>query len=87
MKRRAFSVHSDAPMKAGDEIFQAGDDAQPCGTVAQAAAAPAGSASGGFDAIVSAQVAAVEAGGLHLGAANGPALVVAPPPYPLLADI
>lgn len=83
LKRRAFAAHSDAPMKAGDEVFQDGDDSQPCGTVAQAAAAP----SGGFDAIVSMQIAAAESGALHLGAVNGPALVVAPPPYPLLADI
>ncbi|MDO8450006.1 MAG: folate-binding protein [Rhodoferax sp.] len=83
LKRRAFSAHSDAPMKAGDEVFQADDDTQPCGIVAQAAQSP----SGGFDAIVSAQVSAVEAGGLHLGAASGAAVVVAPPPYPLLADI
>ena len=83
LKRRAFSVHSDAPMKAGDEVFQADDDTQPCGTVAQAAQSP----SGGFDAIVSAQISAVEAGGLHLGTVSGPALAVAPPPYPLLADI
>ena len=83
LKRRAFSAHSEAPMKAGDEVFQAEDDTQPCGIVAQAAQSP----SGGFDAIVSAQVSAVEAGGLHLGAAGGAAVVVAPPPYPLLADI
>jgi hypothetical protein len=70
-------------MNAGDEIFQAEDDSQPCGIIAQAAAAP----SGGFDAIVSAQVSAFEAGGLHLGSASGPALSVTPPPYPLLADI
>ncbi len=83
LKRRAFLAHSDAPMKAGDELFQPGDDAQPCGLVAQAAATP----SGGFDAIVSLQVTAAESGSLHLGAANGPAISVAPPPYPLLADI
>ena len=87
LKRRAYLVHSDAPMKAGDEVFQAGDGSQPCGMVAQGAAAPLGSPSGGFDAIVSMQVSAVEAGGLHLGSASGPALVVTPPPYPLLADI
>ena len=87
LKRRAYLAHSDAPMKAGDEVFRAGDDSQPCGTVAQGAAAPSGSQSGGFDAIVSLQVSAVETGGLHLGTASGPALVVAPPPYPLLADV
>ena len=83
LKRRAYLVHSESPMKAGDEVFQGDDDAQPCGMVAQAAQSPAG----GFDAILSAQVSAVQAGGLHLGAASGAALVVAPPPYPLLADI
>lgn len=87
LKRRAYLAHSDAPMKAGDEVFQAGDASQPCGTVAQAAASPLGSPSGGFDAIVSLQVSAVEAGGLHLGSASGPTLVITPPPYPLLADI
>jgi folate-binding protein YgfZ len=83
LKRRAYLAHSEAPMNAGDEIFQAEDDSQPCGIIAQSAAAP----SGGFDAIVSAQVSAFEAGGLHLGSASGPALSVTPPPYPLLADI
>jgi hypothetical protein len=70
-------------MKAGDEIFQDEDPQQPCGIVAQAAAA----VNGGFDAIVSMQTAAAEAGGLHLGAATGPFVSVAAAPYPLLADI
>lgn len=83
LKRRAYLAHAEAPMNAGDEVFQAADATQPCGTVAQAAASPLG----GFDAIVSLQIAAVELGGLHLGAAAGPALVVTPAPYPLLEDI
>ena len=83
LKRRAYLAHCNAAMKVGDEVFQVEDDTQPCGTVAQAAPSP----SGGFDAIVSLQVAAVEMGGLHLGTASGPALVTGPPPYPLLADI
>jgi folate-binding protein YgfZ len=83
LKRRAYLVHADVPMSTGDEIFQAADATQPCGTVAQAAPSP----TGGFDAIVSAQVAAVELGDLHLAAASGPALVVSPAPYPLQADI
>ena len=87
LKRRAYLAHSDAPMKAGDEVFQAGDASQPCGSVAQSAAVPIGAARGGFEAIVSLQVAAFEAGGLHLGHADGPPVSVAPPPYPLLADI
>ncbi|MDO8249798.1 MAG: folate-binding protein [Rhodoferax sp.] len=87
LKRRAYLVHSDAPMNAGDEVFLASDATQPCGQVAQAAAVPSDSNSAGFDAIVVLQVSAVEAGGLHLGSSSGPALAVAPPPYPLLADI
>ena len=83
LKRRAFLAHSDAAMKAGDEVFLQGDAEQPCGIVAQAATA----ASGGFEAIISMQIAAAEAGGLHLGSAAGPAVAVAAAPYPLLADI
>jgi folate-binding protein YgfZ len=84
LKRRAFLVHSPVSMKVGDEVFQDGDDPQPCGMVAQAAALPTGS---GFVAIVSMQVSAAETGGLHLASVSGTALVVAAPPYPLLADI
>jgi folate-binding protein YgfZ len=87
LKRRAYLVHSDAPLKAGDEVFQSTDAEQPCGAVAQAAAVPSGLATTGFDAIVVLQVAAADAGDLHLGSATGPVLQVAPPPYPLLADI
>jgi folate-binding protein YgfZ len=83
LKRRAFAGHSDAAMKAGDEVFLDTDPLQPCGLVAQGAASPLG----GYDAIISMQVLAAESGGLHLGTATGPALVVAAPPYPLLADI
>ncbi|MDP2369421.1 YgfZ/GcvT domain-containing protein [Rhodoferax sp.] len=83
LKRRACLVHGDAPMAAGAEVFQSSDTEQPCGTVVQAAAAPLG----GFDAIVSAQVSAIEAADLRLGSATGPALAILPLPYPLLADI
>lgn len=83
LKRRAYLVHSDAPMAAGDEVFQAADEDQPCGIVAQGAASPAG----GFDAVVSMQVAAFELGDLHLSSAAGPTIAASPAPYPLLADI
>ena len=83
LKRRAFLAHSDSPMKAGDEVFQEADPEQPCGTVAQAAGSP----TAGYDAIVSMQISAVEAGALHLNSASGTAIVATPPPYPLLADI
>jgi hypothetical protein len=64
-------------------VFAAAEPEQPVGIVAQAAPAPGG----GWSALVSMQIAALEAGGLHAGAADGPALTVDPLPYPLLEDI
>ena len=87
LKRRAYLAHSSSPLKAGDELFQSVDGDQPCGMVAQAAPLPAGQLQGGFDAIVSLQVSAFEAGDLHLGESGGPALTVAPAPYALVQDI
>ncbi len=83
LKRRAYLAHSKEPMRAGEELFELADQAQPCGTVAQTAESPLG----GFDAIISMQVAAADSGNLHLRSVDGPALTVTPPPYPLLADL
>lgn len=83
LKRRAYLVHCGSAMAAGDEVFGTADATQPCGTVAQAAAAP----DGGFDAIVSMQVAAAQAGGLTLGAPDGAPVELLALPYPLLEDI
>ena len=83
LKRRAFLVHCDSMLAAGQEVFQAADPGQPCGMVAQSAPAPGG----GWDAIVSMQIAAAEAGGLTAGDATGPALTVLPLPYLLMTDI
>jgi len=83
LKRRTYLVQADAPVSAGQEVFAAADAEQPVGIVAQAAPAPGG----GWSALVSMQIAALEAGGLHAGAADGPALTVDPLPYPLLEDI
>ncbi|MFT3721221.1 YgfZ/GcvT domain-containing protein [Pseudorhodoferax sp.] len=83
LKRRAYLVHADAELAAGQEVFQAADAEQPCGIVVQAAAHPAG----GWDAVVSMQTAAAEAGDLHAGSVGGPTLALEPLPYPLLADI
>ena len=82
LKRRAYIVHGDSEMQAGQEVFEAADPSQPCGLVALAAASP----HGGWDAIVSMQIAAAK-GRLSLGAADGAALTLQPLPYPLLADI
>jgi folate-binding protein YgfZ len=83
LKRRAYLAHGTAPLKAGDELFASDDPGQPCGLVAQAAAAPGG----GFDAIVSMQVSAFEVGAVHALSPDGPLLALSPAPYPLLADI
>ena len=83
LKRRAYLAHCEAPLNAGDALFAADDATQPCGTVVQAAPAP----TGGFDAIVSMQITAFAAAGVHAAQADGPLLLLSPPPYPLLADI
>ncbi|MDO9134619.1 MAG: folate-binding protein [Hydrogenophaga sp.] len=83
LKRRAYVVHSEAPLTVGQEVFHSSDAEQPCGTVVQAAAHPAG----GFDAIVSMQTSAAADGSLHAGSASGAVLTLQPLPYPLLDDI
>lgn len=80
LKRRAFVVQASGALAAGQEIFARGDDEQPVGIVVQAAHSPQGKA----EAIVSLQLAALQAGGLHVGTVD---LQVLPLPYPLLEDI
>lgn len=83
LKRRTYLVQSAKALSAGQDIFAANDPGQPVGTVAQAAPAP----QGGTAALISIQISALDAGGLHAGAADGPALTVEPLPYALLADV
>ena len=83
LKRRTYLVQADAALAAGQEVFAGNDADQPVGTVAQAASAPGG----GWAALISIQIAALEAGGLRAGAADGPSLTVEPLPYSLLEDI
>lgn len=83
LKRRAYLVQTDAPIQVGQEVFHDDDASQPCGTVVAGAQAPAG----GWNAIVSMQVAATERGSLHLENDQGPLLTLLPLPYPLLADV
>ena len=83
LKRRGFVVHGDAALTAGQEVFGSADAEQPVGLVVQAAAAP----QGGWDAIVSLQLAALQTGSLHSGSSTGAALEVLPLPYALLDDI
>ena len=83
LKRRAYLAHAQDALQAGQEVFHESDPTQPCGLVAQAAAAPGG----GWDAIVSIQIAASQGGRLSCGGPPGAALTVQAPPYPLLADV
>jgi folate-binding protein YgfZ len=83
LKRRAFVAHADGEVQVGQEVFQAADAEQPVGLVAQAAPAP----QGGFDAIVSMQLSAVDGGGLTAGGPAGAKLELLPLPYLLLADV
>ncbi|MDF1485698.1 folate-binding protein [Ramlibacter sp. H39-3-26] len=83
LKRRTYLAHADAPLAAGAEVFHSGDASQPCGTVVQAAAAPAG----GFDALISIQIVATASGSLHASAPQGPLLALEPLPYALLAEV
>lgn len=84
LKRRAYVAHAAADVAVGAEVFNMADLEQPCGTVVQVAPAPGG----GFDAIVSLQIAAAqEATSLQVGATDGVALSLLPLPYALLEDI
>ena len=83
LKRRAHIFHSDSALAVGFEVFHSNDAEQPCGTVAACAPHP----SGGFDALVSLQLSALESGSVHAGSVQGPALRHEPLPYELLADV
>ena len=83
IKRRGFLAHAHSVVSVGDEIFTAADPDQPCGLVVQAAPAP----DGGWEAIVSVQLAAAGSGRLTVGGAGGVDLSLRPMPYPLLEDL
>ena len=93
LKRRAYVVHAEQALSVGQEVFTAEDLEQATGTVVQAAAAP----DGGWDAIVSMQIASATrndlfahtalAEGQSADAGKGIALQMLPLPYELLADI
>ncbi|MFM6986196.1 MAG: YgfZ/GcvT domain-containing protein [Hydrogenophaga sp.] len=83
LKRRAYLVRADASLSVGQDVFHSGDDGQPCGTVALAAANP----EGGWNALVAIQVAAAGQGRLHAGTPSGPLLALQPLPYTLLDDV
>jgi len=82
LKERAFLFHVDrSGVQSGERIFSEAFAGQPCGTVANAAAAPGG----GSDLLVVLQVAAAERGDARLGAPDGPLLAALPLPYAIPA--
>ena len=87
LKRRAYVMTSDAPLLAGQEVFDSREPEQPCGMVAQASPHP----TGGYIAVVSMQIAAQGSPALHAGssggASSGALLRLQTLPYELLADI
>jgi hypothetical protein len=83
LKRRAYLAHCLSALHAGQEVFHESDDSQPCGLVVQAAPAPAG----GWDAVVSIQIAATLDGQVTADGPQGAKLALQLPPYPLLADV
>ena len=79
VKRRAFVFDSASTAQPGQEVFHSGDAAQPAGMVINAA-----SVAGSHRVLVEVKLAALEAGTLHLGATDGPALQrLDPQPYPV----
>ena len=82
LKRRGTLVHGTVEMVSGQEVFWSQDPAQPSGMVAAAATAP----QGGWEALVELKTVALDAGSLHLGAANGALLTPQALPYVLPQD-
>jgi folate-binding protein YgfZ len=64
---------------AGMDVFSSDDPEQPCGTIVNAEP----SAQNEMDCLVELKTASVEAGSIHLGSVDGPALTFKPLPYAL----
>ena len=82
LKRRAMLFDSAADSDPGQEVFHSADPGQPAGLVVLAARRPGGSSS----ALVEIKLAALAAGSLHLGAADGPVLTRSALPYAIPTD-
>jgi folate-binding protein YgfZ len=78
-RRTALVAIEDASVAAGTEVFTPADPEQPCGMVVNVA--PNGA--GGVDALVEMKLDALEAGAVHAGSAQGPALRFLAMPYVL----
>lgn len=82
VKRRMFGFEVEGAAAAGQEVFHDADPAQPAGLVVNAAPSPAGE---GSSLLVEVKLNALEAGRLHLGAADGPLLAPRELPYEVAA--
>jgi folate-binding protein YgfZ len=77
-KERLQMFHAPrADVAAGARLYSKAFDAQPCGTVVNAAPAP----EGGADLLAVVQIAAVDSGDVRVGATDGPALSPLPLPH------
>ena len=82
LKERTYLFHADArEVAAGERIFSAAFEGQPCGTVVNAAPAPGG----GSDLLAVLQIAAADEGDARLRAPDGPRLAALPLPYAIPA--
>lgn len=77
LKRRMFLFECEAQARPGQEIVHSDDPSQPAGMVVNAGAAPGGSTL----MLAEVKLAALQAGSLHLGRVDGPALRRAALPY------
>ena len=81
-KRRTFLFESEVVASPGQDVFIAGAEGEPAGTVANAAPSP----EGGGSALIELRLAALGGGELRLGSGDGPALRRAALPYPVAID-
>jgi tRNA-modifying protein YgfZ len=86
LKRRGYIISSDAPLAAGQELFDSRDTEQPCGSVAYAAQRPGTEPGRPWLAIASLQTSAADNPSL-LASPQGPAVQLQALPYVLLDDI
>ena len=81
LKRRAYVLQGTQPLLPGQEVFSSADPGQPAGMVALAGS----SAQGEHAALAELKIAALQAGTLHAGSADGPLLLPGTLPYALTA--
>lgn len=79
LKQRMVLAHlgADAAPQPGDRLYSADLGDQACGTIVNAAAAPAG----GYDVLAVAQISCIAAGTIHWQSLQGPELELLPLPY------